>query len=56
MGHLSESQISTVRALLTSAPDYAVRDLEATLAQCSERHDVMRIIRTMVAASAQSSS
>ncbi len=52
MGHLSESQISTVRALLTSAPDYAVRDLEATLAQGSERHDVMRIIRTMVAAEA----
>jgi hypothetical protein len=52
MGHLSESQLATVRALLTSAPDYAVRDLEATLAQGSESHDVMRMIRAIVVAEA----
>ena len=52
MGHLSESRLATVRALLTSAPDYAVRDLETTLASGSDRHDVMRMIHAMVAAEA----
>jgi len=52
MGQLSESQLATVRALLNSAPDPAVRDLEATLAEGSERHDVMRAIHAMVAAEA----
>ena len=52
MGQLSESQLSTVRSLLTSAPDNAVRDLESTLAEGSERHDVMRMIHGMVAAEA----
>ncbi len=52
MSQLSESQLSTVRALLTSAPDHAVRDLESTLAEGSERHDVMRMIHGMVAAEA----
>ena len=52
MGQLSESRLATVRAILTSAPDYAVRDLEATLASSSDRHDVMRMIHAMVAAEA----
>ena len=50
MGQLSESQLATVRALLNSAPDCAVRDLELTLAEGSERHDTMRAIHGMVAA------
>ena len=52
MGQLSESQLATVRALLTSAPDCAVSDLEATLASGSERHTTMRMIHGMVAAEA----
>jgi len=52
MGQLSESQLATVRALLTSAPDSAVRDLESTLAEGSERHDTLRMIHAMVAAEA----
>ena len=52
MGQLSESRLATVRAILTSAPDYAVRDLETTLASGSDRHDVMRMIHSMVAAEA----
>jgi hypothetical protein len=52
MGQLSESQIATVRALLTVAPDGAVRDLEATLASGSERHGTMRAIHTIIAAEA----
>lgn len=52
MGHLSDSQLETVRALITAAPDGAVRDLEATLASGSDRHDTMRMIQGIVAAEA----
>ena len=50
MGHLSEVQLAGVRALLSAAPDGAVRALEATLASGSERHETMRMIQRMVAA------
>ena len=52
MAQLSENQLDTVRALLTSAPDCAVSDLETTLASGSERHATMRMIHGMVAAEA----
>ena len=52
MGNLSESQLATVRALLTSAPDGAVRDLESALASGSDRHTTMRVIHGMVAVEA----
>lgn len=52
MGQLSDSQLSTVRALLSTAPDCAVRDLEATLSSGSQGHDVMRMIQAMVASEA----
>ena len=52
MAQLSDNQLDTVRALLTSAPDGAVSDLEATLASGSERHATMRMIHGMVAAEA----
>jgi hypothetical protein len=52
MGQLSEIQLASVRALLSAAPDGAVRALEATLASGSERHATMRMIQGMVAAEA----
>ncbi len=52
MGQLSESQLATVRALLTSAPDAAVSDLESTLASGSDRHATMRMIHGLVSAEA----
>ncbi len=52
MGQLSESQLSTVRALLSAAPDGAVRDLEETLSAGSGGHETMRAIRAMVVAEA----
>lgn len=50
MGQLTEIQLAGVRALLSAAPDSAVRSLEATLASGSERHETMRMIQAMVAA------
>ena len=52
MGNLSESQLATVRALISAAPDGAVRDLETALASGSERHETMRMIHRMVTAEA----
>ena len=52
MAQLSDNQLDTVRALLTSAPDGAVSDLETALASGSERHTTMRMIHGMVAAEA----
>jgi hypothetical protein len=52
MGQLSESQLATVRALLSAAPDGAVRDLEETLCAGSGGQETMRAIRTMVASEA----
>ena len=52
MGNLSESQLATVRSLLTAAPDGAVRDLESALASGSDRHTTMRVIHGMVAVEA----
>ncbi len=50
MGQMSESQLATVRALLSAAPDSAVRDLESALSSGSERHETMRAIHRMVTA------
>ncbi|HEY5409914.1 MAG TPA: hypothetical protein VIJ94_04220, partial [Caulobacteraceae bacterium] len=52
MGQLSESQLATVRALLSAAPDGAVRDLEETLSAGSGGHATKRAIQQMVAAEA----
>jgi hypothetical protein len=48
MPGLSEAQLGSVRLLIQTAPDTAIRDLEATLSSGSERHETMRMIQQMV--------
>ncbi len=50
MPGLSQSQLGGVKLLIQTAPDAAIRDLEATLSSGSERHETMRMIQQMVMA------
>src|SRR5215469_13442580 len=53
MPGLSQSQLGSVQLLIQTAPDAAIRDLEATLSSGSERHETMRMIQQMVTVEAQ---
>ena len=48
MASLTEAQLGSVKLLIQTAPDAAIRDLETTLAVGSERHETMRAIQQMV--------
>ena len=52
MASLSESRLGTVRSLIRSAPDTAIRDLEAALSSGAQSHENMRLVQQMVVAEA----
>ncbi len=52
MTSLSEGQLGSVRTLIQTASDSAIRALEMTLSSGAERHDAMRVIQQVVAGEA----
>src|SRR5262249_42997850 len=52
MASLSEAQLGSVKLLIQTAPDSAIRNLEETLSSGAERHETMRVIQQMVAVEA----